>query len=224
MLELAARNPAYGHQMIHDMIVLEWPSPVNHKRTLRIYNEEKLNLRLRKKRKKLRHLRVALEIPKKPDEVWSMDFIFDWLGNNKRLKVLTMVDHHSRSVPDLHAATSIKGRDVVNVLEKLKRSGRKPKVIVIDNGPEFRSKALRTWANDNGVHLHFIEPGKPQQNAFVESFNSRFRVECLDQNLFANLDSAGLFIAAWKRDYENIRPHSSLGGLPPAEYLRRISA
>lgn len=223
MREIAARYP-YGHQMIHDMIRNEWEVPVNHKRTEKIYREEELMLRLRRKKKKLRLLRVALEVPNTPDEVWSMDFIFDRLGNGRQLKILTMVDHFSRSLPDLFPATSIKGADVVRVLEQLRIQGRKPKTIVTDNGSEFRCKAMHIWASNNGVRLHFIEPGKPQQNAFVESFNGRFRAECLDQNLFENLDSAGLYIKAWKREYENIRPHSSLGGLPPAEFLRRNCA
>ena len=223
MREIAARYP-YGHQMIHDMIRNEWPEPINRKRTERIYREEGLLLRLRRKKKRLRHLRVAHEVPKLPDEVWSMDFIFDRLSSGRQLKILTMVDHYSRSLPDLLPAASIKGLDVVRVLEKLRLAGRKPKTIVVDNGSEFRCKAMHVWATQNSVRLHFIEPGKPQQNAFIESFNSRFRAECLDQNLFENLDAAGLFIREWKREYETIRPHSSLGGIPPAEFLRRNCA
>lgn len=224
MREIAAQNQAYGHGIIHDMLRLEFNEPINHKRTERIYHEEKLSLRLRKRRSRLRHLRVALEVPKVRDEVWSMDFIFDWLGTDRRLKVLTMLDHHSRTLPDLHAASSIKGVDVVAILERLRLEGRKPKVISLDNGPEFRCKAMLAWATRHGVRLHFIEPGKPHQNGFIESFNGRFRAECLDQNLFENLDVARLFIAKWKREYENVRPHSSLGGLPPAEFVRRNCA
>lgn len=209
--------------MIHDMIRNEWATPVNHKRTERIYREEELFLRRRKK-KRVRHLRVALPMPTQLDEVWSMDFIFDRLANGRQLKILTMIDHFSRGLPDLLPATSIKGVDVVRVLENLRLQGRKPKTIVVDNGSEFRCKAMFTWATSNDVRLHFIEPGKPQQNAFIESFNGKFRGECLDRNLFENLDAAGLFIRAWKREYETVRPHSSLGGLPPAEFLKRNSA
>lgn len=223
MKELAGQYPVYGHQMIHDMIRNESEEPINHKRTERIYHEEKLSLRLRRKNKRLRHQRAALEIPSKKDEVWSMDFIHDWLGTNQKLKVLTMLDHYSRTLPDLYANTSIKGTDVVRILENLRLQGRKPKIISLDNGPEFRSHAMFEWATTHGVRLHFIQPGKPQQNAFIESLNSRFRTECLDQNLFENLDFARLFISDWKRQYENIRPHSSLGGLPPAEFLKRNS-
>ena len=223
MKTLAAQFP-YGHQMIHDMIRNEWPEPVNHKRTERIYHQEGLALRLRRKRNRLRHLRVALEAAKARDEVWSMDFIFDRLSSGRQIKVLTMLDYHTRSLPDLFVSTSIKGTDVVQILERLRLQGRKPKTIVVDNGPEFRGKALFTWATKNHVRLHFIDPGKPTQNAYIESFNARFRAECLDRNLFENLDAAGLFIAAWRREYENVRPHSSLGGLPPAEFMRRNCA
>jgi putative transposase len=223
MRELAAKYP-YGHQIIHDMIRLEWDAPVNHKRTERIYREENLLLKARRKKKKLKFIRQPIEVPKAPDEVWSMDFIFDRLGNGRQLKVLTMLDHFSRNLPDLVPGTSIRGFDVVATLEKLRMQGRKPKSIVVDNGSEFRCKAMYMWATANNVRLHFIQPGKPQQNAFIESLNSRFRAECLDQNLFENLDQAGLFIRAWKRDYENIRPYSSLGGRPPAEFLRRNCA
>src|SRR5690606_9278529 len=202
----------------------EWLEPVNHKRTERIYREEKLHLKTRYKKKRLYVVRQPIEVPTGLDDVWSMDFIFDRFANNRQLKVLTMIDHYSRSLPDILPASSIKGVDVVRVLEKLRLRGRKPNTIVVDNGSEFRSRVLQLWAHANNVELRFIQPGKPQQNAFIESLNSRFRAECLDRNLFENLDAAGLFIREWKREYETVRPHSSLGGLPPAEFLKRNSA
>lgn len=210
--------------MIHDTIRFEWPTPVNHKRTERIYREEGLLLKKRKKNKKLRLVRQPLPLPKVQDDVWAMDFIFDRLASGRQLKVLTMTDQFSKLIPDLLCAHSIRGIHVVSVLDRLARDGRKPKTIVVDNGSEFRSKIMAKWARDNGVKLHFIEPGKPQQNAFIESFNSRFRAECLEQNLFTTIEEAGLLIAKWKRDYETIRPHSSLGGLSPAEFVRRNAA
>lgn len=222
--ELAARFPGYGCQMIHDTIRNEWPEPVNHKRTEKIYREEGLLLKNRRKKKKLKLLRQKLPLPKAVDDVWAMDFIFDRLSTGRQLKVLTITDHFSKLVPDLLVRHSIRGIDVVSVLDRLAREGRKPKTIIVDNGSEFRSKVMAKWARANGVRLHFIEPGKPQQNAFIESFNSRFRHECLDQNLFATIEEAGLLIAKWRRDYETIRPHSSLGGLPPAEFVRRQAA
>jgi putative transposase len=224
MRELAAQYPYYGHQMIHDMIRAEWEVIVNHKRTERLYREEKLLLKLRKKKKRLQVVRQPLELPTGLDDVWSMDFIFDRFANDRQLKVLTMVDHYSRSLPDILPSNSIKGADVVRVLERLRLRGRKPKIIITDNGSEFRSRVMRQWVSDHNVEHRFIQPGKPTQNAFIESLNGRFRSECLDQNLFENLDAAGLFIRAWKREYETVRPHSSLGGIPPAEFLKRSSA
>lgn len=223
IVELASTQP-YGCQMIHDTIRNEWPEPVNHKRIERIYREEGLLLKKRKKNKKLRLVRQPLVLPATKDDVWAMDFIFDRLSGGRQIKVLTMTDQFSKLIPDLFVAHSIRGPHVVEVLDRLCKSGRRPKTIVVDNGSEFRSKALAKWARDHEVKLHFIEPGKPQQNAFIESFNSRFRAECLDQNLFETIEEAGLLIRQWKRDYENIRPHSSLGGLPPAEFARRNAA
>jgi putative transposase len=223
-MELAAQYPAYGHPMLHDILCQTWPTPINHKRTARIYRLEELSLRRRNKRRRFRHLRKAQPQASSRDEVWSMDFIHDWLGTNQRFKVLTIVDHCTRELPDLHSDTSIRGKDVVSCLERLRLQGRKPRVIIMDNGPEFRSKALHKWATKHGVQLHFIEPGKPVQNAYIESFNGRFREECLDRNLFENLDHARLFIAAWKREYETVRPHSGLGGLTPKAFVERLTA
>jgi putative transposase len=224
MRELAAQNPVYGQTMLHDLIRGEWPTPVNHKRTARIYREEGLELRLRKKKRgKLRHLRVAAPTSRRRDEVWSMDFVHDWLATSRQLKVLTIIDLFTRETPDLYVDVSIKAVDVVAVLERCRLQGRKPGTLVVDNGPEFRSKALRLWATRHGVRLHFIEPGKPYQNGFIESFNGKFRRECLDANLFENLEQARLLIFEWRRTYETQRPHSSLGGIPPAEFVRRLT-
>ena len=159
------------------------------------------------------------------DRSWArMSADFRLLHLHSGCSALTMTDHFSKLVPDLVVAHSIRGHDVVASLERLKVAGRKPKTIVVDNGSEFRSKALASWSRVNGVRLHFIDPGKPTQNAFIESFNGRFRAECLEQNLFETIAEAGLLIRKWKSDYENIRPHSSLGGLPPAEFVRRRTA
>ncbi len=222
--ELAARYPVYGSPMLHDMIVAEWsPVPINHKRVDRIYRQEGLSLRKKRSRKKYRQLRLALPEASRKDDVWAMDFIHDSLGDDRKLKILTMLDIASRRPPVIHADHSIRGIHLVEMLNSLTLQGRKPKTIVVDNGPEFRSKALQKWASKNQVRLHFIEPGKPQQNGYIESFNGRFREECLDQNLFENLEHARLFISTWRREYESVRPHSSLNGLTPIEYERRQS-
>lgn len=208
--------------MLHGMLQSEWrPVPLNHKRTERIYREEGLSLRKKKTRKKYRQLRLALPDATAKDDIWAMDFIHDALSNNQKLKILTVLDIASRRPPTLHADHSIRGVHIVEILEEFRRSGRKPKTIIVDNGPEFRSKAMQAWASKNHVRLHFIEPGKPHQNGYIESFNGRFREECLDRNLFENLEHARLFISAWRREYETVRPHSSLNGLSPIEYERR---
>jgi putative transposase len=224
LLELAAQYPVYGAPMLHDMIRKEWSEPINHKRTERLYKLENLSLRRRSRRKKLRHLRIALPRVTDRDEVWSMDFIFDWLATNQKLKCLTIIDQFTKEAPDLFVGISVKGKNVVDILEQLRLKGRKPKSISVDNGAEFRSRDLQAWATKNGVHLHFIEPGKPTQNAFIESFNSRFREECLNRNLFENLDHARLFISSWRREYEERRPHSSLKGMTPKEFVESLAA
>lgn len=211
---LAAQYPRYGSPMLYNLIRNEG-TVINHKRVERIYRLEKLSLRRKRSRKKLRHLRVALPIATRRDEVWSMDFIFDRLANGRQLKSLTMVDHCTRESPAIHSDHSIRGKDVVAILEGLHRRGRTPSVLVMDNGSEFRSKAVAKWASDRGVLLHFIEPGKPTQNAYCESFNGRFREECLNMNVFETVAEARLIIEIWRKEYENVRPHSGLKGRTP---------
>lgn len=211
---LAAQYPRYGSPMLYNLLRNEGMI-VNHKRVERLYRLEKLSLRRKKSRRRLRHLRAALPAPVRRDAVWAMDFVYDRLMTDRQLKCLTIVDHCTREAPALHANHSIRGRDVVEVLETLRRNGRKPDILVSDNGSEFRSKALAKWASANRVSLHFIEPGKPTQNAYCESFNGRFREECLSQHWFANVSEARLIIEVWRREYENVRPHSGLKGRTP---------
>jgi putative transposase len=211
---LAARYPRYGSPMLYNLFRNEG-HVINHKRIERLYRLEKLSLRRKRSRKRLRHLRAVLPTPARPDEVWSMDFIHDRLTNGRQLKCLTIVDHCTREAPSLHADHSIRGQDVVGVLDGLWRKGRKPAVLVSDNGSEFTSKAMAKWAQDHGVLQHFIEPGKPTQNAYCESFNGKFRDECLNLNWFATVAEARLIIESWRKEYENVRPHSGLKGKTP---------
>lgn len=223
--ELSAQNPAYGLPMLHDILRKEWKEPLNRKRTERVYRLEGLSLRKKKRnRKKLGQLRLALPAATGRDEVWAIDFIFDRLSDGRVVKTMTMIDHCTREIPDLIVAGSIRGSDVAATMERLRILGRKPKVLVVDNGPEFRSRALFSWATRHHVRLHFIEPGKPTQNAYIESLNGKFRAECLAQNLFETTDSARLLINAWRKGYETRRPHSSLGGLTPAEFCQKLQA
>ncbi len=198
---------------------------INHKRTERIYKEEKLSLKLRRRKtKKVSELRAPLPPVENPNERWSMDFIHARLINGRRFKSLTIVDDCSRESPAIETDTSIPGIRVVRVLDGLKEErGTLPKVIVIDNGPEFSGKALDDWAWRNGVKLHFIDPGKPQQNAFIESFNATFRKDCLNQNWFYTLEEAREGIEKWRQDYNEFRPHSSLQDLSPSEFMKQFS-
>ncbi len=215
--KLAARYPRYGSGLLHTMMRREgWK--INHKRTDRLYRVEGLSLRLKRRRKRARHLREALIQPQRRDEIWSMDFVHDSLSDGRKIKCLTLIDQFTRECLLLHADTTIKGKDVARLLTKLKWRGRCPEVLVSDNGSEFTSKAMATWAHYGGVKLHFIEPGKPTQNGFTESFNGKFRFGCLDATWFVNLEMARKCIEAWRREYNEIRPHSSLGGKTPSEF------
>lgn len=146
-----------------------------------------------------------------------MDFVHDALASGRGFKCLTMVDHYSRECPEIRIDHSIRGHHVVESLEQLRLSGRKPNSLVLDNGPEFRSKALALWAVLHDVKIHFIEPGCPTQNAYIESFNGKFRNECLSTQWYRTIDEARLFAGAWRKEHFEVRPHRSLGGKTPKE-------
>ncbi len=195
---------------------------VNHKRTERIYQEERLSLRLRKRKKRSSGMRIILPKATKTNERWSMDFIHDSLSNGRKFRALTVVDVFSKECPVIEVDTSLSGERVARVLERLSEWRNLPEVITVDNGPEFAGKALDAWAYGRGVKLHFIEPGKPVQNAFAESFNGRFRDECLNEHWFLNLEEAKIRIENWRVDYNEVRPHSSLGNLTPEAYANQF--
>jgi putative transposase len=211
----AVRKPKWGSPILHDLLKSEG-LVINHKRTERIYREEGLSLR-RKRRRKLPALaRVPLPRPDLPNQRWSMDFIHDQLSNGRRFRCLIIVDDFTRQCLALHVDTSIGGAGVVSVLQNLARSRGLPQVITADNGPEFTGKALHVWAQNAGVTLHHIQPGRPMQNGFAESFNGTFRQDCLDLHWFSSIDEARLLIEHWRiNDYNQIRPHSSIGRVPP---------
>ena len=150
-----------------------------------------------------------------------MDFLHDRLADGRRFRVLTMVDDYSREAPAMTVDTSLTGARVVAVLERLAETRGLPQAITIDNGPEFAGSALDAWAYRRGVRLHFIEPGKPVQNAYVESFNGRLRDECLNEHWFPTLEEARRHLEAWRQDYNTVRPHSSLGDLTPEAFAKR---
>ena len=222
--ELAQQHPKWGVVQLTTVVRREQVHPPNHKRVERLYREERLQLRGRRKKRPSWVKRGTPAVkPTAPNECWSMDFIHDALGSGRRIKMLTIVDQFSRESPALEVDTSIRGWKVAEILDRLAEHHALPREIVVDNGPEFRSLALDQWAYQRGVKLRFIEPGKPTQNAFIERFNGRVRDECLNLHWFQTLAEAKTMIEAWREEYNSYRPHGSLGGLTPLEFLSRRS-
>jgi putative transposase len=216
--DLAATRVRYGYRRLHILLRREgWH--VNHKRVYRLYREEGLGIRV-KRRKKLASISRVLPSPAtQPFERWSLDFLSDSLADGRRFRILTIVDNVSRVSPAIEVGMSVAGERVGAVLERLKHTTGTPVRIAVDNGPEFISKALDAWAYRNGVQLEFSRPGKPTDNAFAESFNGRFRDECLNQHWFAELAEARQTIEAWRIEYNTERPHRALGQATPAAWM-----
>jgi putative transposase len=221
MLALAKEYPRYGYPLLHGLLKQEGLVQ-NPKRTHRIY--KLLNLQVRtKRRRKLTRPRVPMPIPAAANERWSLDFVSDQLANGRRFRVLNIVDDYSRECVGQVVDTSISGQRVARCLDQLIAKRGHPGTLVCDNGPEFTSKALFLWSQRTGVALHFIQPGKPTQNAFVESFNGKFRDTCLNQYWFEDMKEARRLIEAWRVHYNEVRPHSSLGYLPPAVFASQAA-
>jgi putative transposase len=215
--ELAENRPRFGYRRLYVLLRREGIK-VNHKRVYRIYKEENLAVR-RKKRKRIAGVvRQPLSIPSEPNLQWSMDFMSDALADGRKLRTLNIIDDYTRECLAIEVDTSIPSTRVVRVLERLIELRSLPQTIVMDNGPEFTGKTLDQWAFERGVALHFIEPGKPIQNALIESFNGKFRDECLNQNWFTCLADAKYKIETWRWDYNNQRPHSALNQMTPIEF------
>jgi len=217
--ELALARPRWGYRLLGDLL-REEGHVVNHKRLFRIYRSEGLALPRRRPRKAPRPRQQRLEKVEHANQRWAMDFVSDALSGGRRFRCLTIVDEGTRECPDLLVDTSISGLRVTRVLDDLKETRGLPEVIVVDNGTEFTSGDMHGWAMRNGVRLHFIDPGKPTQNAYIESFNGKLRDTCLNAHWFVDLDDARRTIEAWRVDYNEVRPHSSLGRRPPAAYAR----
>jgi putative transposase len=221
LIELAAKKPRYGCPRLHQLLLRDGLS-VNHKRTERIYREEGLSLkRKNKKRRYKNELRVPLALPQSAKDLWSMDFVSDQLANGDRFRSLTIVDVFTKECPTIEVDRSLSGSRVVSTLNLLKAVTGLPKVISVDNGPEFICTALDKWASENEVKLHFIEPGKPTQNGYIESFNGKYRDECLNMHWFKSLQDAKTKIENWRREYNEERPHSSIGHLTPKEFAEK---
>lgn len=218
---LAERYPRYGYPTLHDMLHIEG-LVINPKRTYRLYREEGLQVRT-KRRKKLRRARVPLSLPAAANQRWSVDFVSDQLANGRRFRVFNVVDDFSRECLLQVVDFSIGGERLTRELDRLAVNRPLPKKMVMDNGPELTSKALFFWSKRTGVRLHFIQPGKPTQNAFIESFNAKFREYCLNLNWFASLQDARSTIESWRTHYNHVRPHRSLGKKPPAVFAQEAA-
>jgi len=217
---LAEERRRWGCPMLYQLIRREG-FRINHKRIERLYREEGLSLRRRRRRTRLSHLRVNGPRARAENQVWAVDFIHDALWDGRRFRALTVLDEWSRECLAVEAGTALPGERVVLVLERLCATRGRPAVIQSDNGPEFRGRVMDEWAYRSGVRLQFIEPGKPIQNAFIEAFNSRLRDECLNEQVFLSLEDARHKLETWRVQYNCARPHSSLGYLSPAEYAQK---
>jgi len=214
---LAEERRRWGCPMLYRVIRREG-FRVNHKRIERLYREEGLSLRRRRGRKRMSHLRVVRERLQAINHTWAVDFVHDALLGGWRFRALTVIDEWSRECLAIEVDASLTGGSVARVLQRLCETRAVPAVIQSDNGPEFRGRVMDEWAYGHGVRLQFIEPGKPIQNAFVESFNSRLREECLKEHVFVSLDDARRKIVQWREQYNRERPHSSLGYLTPEAF------
>jgi putative transposase len=219
MREIAETKRRYGCPRIYVRLRREgWT--VNHKKVERLYREEGLSLRRRARKKATAVPRVALPTPTRPGLCYAMDFVHDRLANGRRFKCLTMTDLCSKEVPVIEVDGSIGGERVCRILDRLFAGRPLPETVILDNGPEFSGMALDAWAGQHGVQLHFIQPGKPVQNAFIESFNGKFRDECLNEHWFLTLQEAQIVIEAWRREYNEERTHSTIGDMTPMEFIQ----
>ena len=191
---------------------------MNHKKVYRLYREAKLTVRRRKRRRALAVARQPLALPQYANQVWSLDFVMDSLANGRRLKILTVVDDFTKESVLIEVAHSLTGDDVAELLDRIAQFRGYPQAVRTDQGPEFTCRTFDQWAYAHGVTPMLIQAGKPTQNAFIESFNGKLRDECLNEHWFRSLRHAQQIIAAWRRDYNEQRPHSSLGYQTPAQF------
>jgi putative transposase len=222
IVALAQRHRRYGVGMIY-LKLRQAGLQVNYKRVERLYQEARLQVRRRKRKKVPVGERQPLLRPDQANEVWSMDFVFDRTADGRVIKCLVIVDDATHEVVAMEVERAISGHGVVRVLERLALSRGLPKIVRTDNGKEFCGKAMLTWAHDRSVQLRLIEPGKPNQNAYVESFNGRFRDECLNEHWFPGLLHARTIIEEWRREYNEERPKKALDGLTPTAYAKALA-
>jgi putative transposase len=219
MRELAAQRPRAGYRTLYRLLRREGVV-ANHKRVYRVYRDGGMSLRVKRRKRRAASKRVEPPTAMRPNDRWAMDFVSECTSDGHRFRILTLIDTVTRVSPGFVIERSISGHRVVQFLEEIAAVRGYPKTITVDNGPEFICNALDQWAHAHGVTLHFSRPGKPVDNAFIESFNGRLRDECLNTNWFYGLEHAREIVRAWRTDYNECRPHSALAGLTPAEYER----
>lgn len=214
--ELAAERPRFGYRRLHALLRREGQQ-VNHTRIHRLYRREGLVVQRRRRKRVTVERGGSPQLGEQPNDCWCLDFVSDALASGRRFRALSVLDTCTREALVIEVDTSLPGARVVRVLDAVITERERPNTIVLDNGPELISQVLDHWAYDHHVHLRFIDPGKPIQNAFIESFNGRFRDEYLNAHWFTSLADAQALIEAWRVDYNNYRPHSALGYQTPAE-------
>ncbi|AWV05923.1 IS1477 transposase [Lysobacter maris] len=217
IIELAQLRRRFGYRRLHDLLRPEFPN-VNHKKVYRLYREANLAVCRRRKAKRPVVERQPLLQANQPNAVWSMDFVSDALANGRRLKCLTVADDFSHECVDIVVDHGISGAYVVRMLDQAACFRGHPRAVRTDNGPEFTSRAFIAWTQQHGIEHLLIEPGRPMQNGYIESFNGKFRDECLNEHWFTSLAQARDVIADWRRDYNEVRPHSSCGRIPPSQF------
>ena len=218
--ELASQRRRFGYRRL-GLLLARQGIKLNHKKLYRLYREERLTVRRRGGRKRALGTRAPMTIPQGQNLRWSIDFVADTLAAGRRFRILTMVDDFTRECLGLVVDTSLTGLRVARELDRVAELRGYPCMLVSDNGTELTSNAILAWQQEHAVEWHYIAPGKPMQNGFVESFNGRLRDECLNEHVFTNLSEARRIIEEWRIDYNTNRPHTSLNGLTPTEFAAR---
>jgi putative transposase len=221
--ELAASRPRWGYRRLHILLRREgWT--MNRKRTYRIYREEQLELRTKRRRKRVSESRLPARVPEAHNELWSIDFMADRLGSGEKFRTFDAIDGATRQCVGIAVERSFPSRLVTAYLDRWISEHGKPSGILLDNGTEFTANVFDAWAYERQIALHFITPGRPTENSFIESFNGKLRDECLNTNWFETIDQAREEIESWRTDYNEARPHSSLGAIPPAQYVAEMAS